>query len=123
MSVLVDSSVWIDYFGGTGEELDYLIGEALVATNELILAELVPALHMRRQRQLISLLREIPRHPLHIDWESIVEMQIICLRNGLNRVGIPALTMAQHAMQHGLELLSRDTHFAQLSQHVPLVLY
>ncbi len=42
MSVLVDSSVWIDYFRGTGEELDYLIEEAVVATNELILAELVP---------------------------------------------------------------------------------
>jgi len=54
MSVLVDSSVWIDYFRGTGEELHYLIEEALVVTNELILAELVPSLHMRRQRQLLA---------------------------------------------------------------------
>lgn len=123
MGVLADSSVWIDYFRGTGEELEYLIGEDLVATIELILAELVPSLHVRRHRRLISLLREIPRHPIHIDWDDIVQMQITCLRQGINKVGIPDLTIAQHAISNDLELLSRDRHFAQLSEYVPLELY
>ena len=47
MVVLVDTSVWIDYFRGAGdsEPLDYLINENLVVTNEIILAELVPFLN------------------------------------------------------------------------------
>ena len=44
MSILVDSSIWIDYFkGGNGSlELDSLIDENLVVTNDLILTELIP---------------------------------------------------------------------------------
>ena len=124
MSVLVDSSVWIEYFRGTGpvSVLDSLIDENLVVVNDLILAELLPALHMRRQRKLISLLKEIARSPIQVDWEDIVQMQITCLRNGINNVGIPDLIIAQHAMQNGIELFSQDKHFAKLSKHVPLSL-
>jgi len=45
MNILVDTPVWIDYFRGTGSAdlVDRLIEENLVATNDLILAELVPA--------------------------------------------------------------------------------
>jgi hypothetical protein len=44
MSVLVDSSIWIDYFRNTGkaDALDVLIDENLVVVNDLILAELIP---------------------------------------------------------------------------------
>ena len=125
MSVLVDSSIWIDYFRGTGSgsPLDSLIDENLVVVNDLILAELLPALHMRRQRKLINLLKEVARSPVHVDWDDIVQMQITCLRNGINKVGIPDLIIAQHAMQNGLELFSHDKHFAKLSRHVPLSLH
>jgi len=125
MSVLVDSSVWIEYFRGSGpgSELNYLIDENLVVVNDLILAELLPALHIRRQRKLISLLKEIARRPVDVDWDDIVQLQITCLRNGINKVGIPDLIIAQHAIRNGLELLSRDKHFPQLRQHVPLLLH
>lgn len=126
MSVLVDSSAWIDYFRGSGRHagaLDQLIDEDLVVVNDLILAELLPALHMRRQRKLIRLLREVARRPVDVDWEDIVQLRITCLRNGINKVGIPDLIIAQHALQNGLELLSRDQHFSELSKHVPLFLH
>ena len=125
MSVLVDSSVWIEFFRGSGpgSELNHLIDENLVVVNDLILAELLPSLHMRRQRKLISLLKEIARRPVDVDWDDIVQLQITCLRNGINNVGIPDLIIAQHAIGNGLELLSRDKHFSQLSQHVPLSLH
>ncbi len=48
---------------------------------------------------------------------------IICLRNGINSVGIADLIIAQHAIQNGLEWLSRDRHFSLLGQHVPLLLH
>jgi predicted nucleic acid-binding protein len=125
MSVLVDSSVWIEYFRGTPghDELDFLIQEDLVVVNDLILAELIPALHLRRQRKLITLMREIARPPLDTDWDNIIQMRILCLRNGINKVGIPDLMIAQHAIQNDLELYSRDKHFALLARHVPLVLH
>lgn len=125
MSVLVDSSVWIDYFrsGRHAESLDVLISENRVVTNDLILAELVPALQIKRQHQLIALLREIERAPLTPDWDDIVDLQLVCLRNGINAVGMPDLIIVQNAMQHGLQLMARDRHFTLIARHVALPLH
>lgn len=125
MSVLVDSSIWIEYFRGVpgDNELDLLIQDDLIVINDLILAELIPALHLRRQKKLIALMRDISRPPMNTDWDDIIQMQILCLRNGINKVGIPDLLIAQHAIQNALELHSRDKHFKLLARHTPLVLY
>ena len=122
MNVLVDSSVWIAYFRGTSDlpSLDWLIEEGLVVTNDIILAELTPALLVRGERKLVGLLREIECVPLALDWNGIIEMQVICLRNGINKVGIPDLIVAQHAMQHNLSLFSLNKHFRLLGKHVAL---
>jgi len=58
-----------------------------------------------------------------VDWDEIVQTQITCLRNGINKVGVPDLIIAQHAIQNGLQLLSRDKHFERLSRYTPLALY
>ena len=125
MSVLVDSSIWIEYFRGSRNDakLDFLIEENLVVINDLILAELVPALHLRRQRKLIGLMREIVCPHLDIDWDDLIQMQLSCLRHGINKVGIPDLMIAQHAIQNHLELYSRDKHFRRIAQYVPLSLH
>ena len=46
MQVLVDTSVWIEYFrtGKNAEKLDLLIDENIIVINDLILAELIPPL-------------------------------------------------------------------------------
>ncbi|NKB68113.1 MAG: PIN domain-containing protein [Candidatus Latescibacteria bacterium] len=125
MSILVDSSIWIDYFRGNDQTgtVDLLIDENLVFTNDLILAELVPALQVRRQRSLVALLHQIKRSPLAIDWQEIIAMQTTCLRNGVNGVGIPDLIIAQNAIQNGLNLLSVDRHFELMSRYLSLSLY
>ena len=124
MNVLVDSSVWIAYFRGTSDlpSLDWLIEEGLTVTNDMILAELTPALLVRGERKLVGLLREMERVPLTLDWDGIIEMQVTCLRNGINKVGIPDLIVAQQALQNNLSLFSLDKHFRLLSQHVALQL-
>jgi predicted nucleic acid-binding protein len=113
MSVLVDTSIWIEYFrsGGHAEKLEYLIDENLILINDLILAELVPSLKFRNQRKLIELLRNIRNLLLAIDWDQIIEFQYRCLRNGLNGIGIPDLILAQNAKQHNCEIYSLDDHF------------
>ena len=122
MNVLVDSSVWIAYFRGTSDlpSLDWMIDEGLAVTNDIILSELTPALLVRGERKLVGLLREIECVPLALDWNGIIEMQVICLRNGINKVGIPDLIVAQHAMQHNLSLFSLNKHFRLLGKHVAL---
>jgi len=122
--VLVDSSVWIDYFraGRHAKELEALLDDNRIVTNDLVLAELVPSLHLKRQAQLIALLRELAKEALVPDWDEIVRLQITCLRHGINGVGIPDLLIAQHAMQHGMQLMARDGHFRQLANYVPLQL-
>ncbi len=122
MKVLVDTSAWVAYFRGSGglSTMDWLIEENLLVTNDLILAELIPALLLRRERKLAGLLREIERVPLDIDWDGIVGMQVTCLRHGINKVGIPDLIIAQQAIREGLSLFSLDRHFRLLSRHLPL---
>ena len=113
MSVLVDTSVWVEYFrsGNNSEKFDFLIDENLIVTNDLILAELVPFLKVRNQRKLINILININKFDLSINWPQIIEYQYKCLKNGLNGIGIPDLIIAQNAKQNHCEIYSLDNHF------------
>lgn len=119
MSVLVDTSVWVNYFrsGKDSGKLDFLIDENLIVTNDLILAGLVPFLEIRNQRKLLRLLRLIYKLPLNIDWDQLIEFQIKCLRKGVNGIGIPDLMVAQNAKQNLCEIYSFDNHF-QLMKNI-----
>ena len=125
MKVLVDSSVWVAYFQGTRDlpEVDWLIEEDLVVSNDLILAELLPPLLVRGESRLADLLRAIDRIPLAVDWDGIIRMQVTYLHHGINKVGLADLIMAQHAEQNDLWLFSLDQHFGLLSKHVSLKLH
>jgi len=120
MRVLVDSSVWIDYFksGENSASLDMLIDENLIVINDIILAELVPFLRVRKQAKIISLLGVLEKLPLQIEWAEIIEFQVNCLEAGLNGLGIPDLLIAQNARQNQCRLYSLDKHFRLLSQVV-----
>ncbi len=124
MSVLVDTSIWIEYFRSAdhAEKLEYLIDENLIVINDLILAELVPFLKVRNQRKLIELLCSISKLMLSIDWDQIIEFQLKCLRNGLNGIGIPDLILAQNANQHHCEIYSLDNHFELMKDILKLKL-
>ncbi|MFH0997941.1 MAG: PIN domain-containing protein [Pseudomonadota bacterium] len=116
MRVLVDTSVWIEYFRGgrDSDKLDFLINENLLVSNDLILAELVPFLKIRSQRQIIELLCDIDKLQLSIDWSQIIEYQYKCLKNGLNGIGIPDLIIAQNAKQNDCQIFSLDNHFSRM---------
>jgi predicted nucleic acid-binding protein len=116
MPVIVDTSVWVEYFrGGIGcERLDLLIDEDLVVINEIILAELVPFLKVRNQREIIELLFDITKLNLSIQWDHIIDYQVKCLKSGLNGVGIPDLIIAQNAKQHHCEIYTLDNHFRRM---------
>jgi predicted nucleic acid-binding protein len=113
MSVLVDTSVWIEYFrnGNNFEKLDFLIDENLVATNDLILAELIPFLKVRNQGKLINLLYKINKYEIVVNWRQIIDYQYSCLKKSLNGIGIPDLIIVQNAKQNHCSIYSLDNHF------------
>ena len=125
MGVLVDTSIWIDYFrGGKGSsDLDSLIDENLVVINDIILAELVPYLKIKKQVTVIKLLQEVSRLPMQINWEELIAYQVRCLKAGANGVGIPDLMIAQNARTNNCKIYSIDKHFRLLSQIMKLKLY
>ena len=110
MEVLVDTSIWIDYFrgGGNSKDLDFLIDEDLIVTNDIILAELIPHLKIKMQMKVIELLHEVNKISLDIHWEEIIEFQVKCLKGGANGVGIPDLIIAQNAKQNNCKVYSLD---------------
>ena len=118
MSVLVDTSIWIDYLrsGDDHHRLDLLIDENIVVTNDLILAELIPFLKIRKQKSIIELLKNINNLQLQIKWDEIIEFQVKCLKKGINGVGIPDLIIVQNAKQNDCEIYSLDMHFKLLSR-------
>jgi predicted nucleic acid-binding protein len=125
MVVLVDTSIWIDYFrgGNSSSDLDALIDENLVVSNDIILAELVPYLKVKKQITVIKLLQEISRLPMQVNWEELIEYQVRCLKAGANGVGIPDLIIAQNARTNNCKVYSLDKHFRLLSQVVKVKLY
>ncbi len=125
MGVLVDTSIWIDYFKGGDDSTDLgtLIDENLVVTNDIILAELVPYLKVKKQVAVVKLLQEINRLPMQINWDEIVEFQVRCLKAGANGVGIPDLIIAQNAKANNCKVYSLDKHFRLLKQTIKIKLY
>lgn len=125
IEALVDTSIWIDYFrgGDNSEDLGYLIDENLIVTNDIILAELIPYLKIKKQTKVIKLLQEINKAPLDIHWEEIIEYQVKCIKGGANGVGIPDLIIAQNAKQNNCKVYSLDKHFRFLNQVLKVKLY
>jgi len=120
MNILVDSSVWIDYFrsGVNTENLDRYIEQNLICANDLILAELVPYLKANKQSRVINLLNEISNIPLKINWNNIINYQTLCIQNGINKVGIPDLIILDNVIQNKLILFTLDKHFSKIDTFI-----
>jgi len=125
MGVLVDTSIWVDYFrgGNNSPDLDALINENLIVINDIILAELVPYLKVKKQITVVKLLQEINRVPMQINWDELIEFQVKCLKAGANGVGIPDLIIAQNAKSNNCKIYSLDKHFRILNQVIKVKLY
>lgn len=110
--VLVDSSVWIDFFrSDRSSPLDLYLEEDLISTNDIILSELLPKLQLERKTSIINGLISLTKVPLDIDWDLIRYYQILNLKNGINKVGVTDLIILQQVIGEKLTLFSYDKHF------------
>ncbi|MFU8860332.1 MAG: PIN domain-containing protein [Cyclonatronaceae bacterium] len=118
-SILIDSSVWIEYFRtGRPDKLDRIIEEGLACINELILSELVPPLILKKETGIIEGLKATGMVPMNIDWDIIRDYQVMNLRNCINRVGIPDLIILQQVIDQKITLFSFDKHFKLMQNHL-----
>ena len=123
--ILVDSSIWISYFKSEDAHsiLDELIQKNLICVNNLILSELIPFIHVKKEKELINLLLEIPIVKVSINWELIMNVQIQNLKNGINNVGIPYLIIVDNVISNNLILFSEDKHFKLMKKHLDFDLF
>lgn len=123
MEVLVDSSAWISFFRGTeGEEdvakaVDYLLSGDECATNEVIKTEIMPMMTLRNEDA--SLLEALRCSELIVDWSAVRELQVKCLRAGINKVGIGDLIIALDAVRLKRPLFTLDKHFRLIAKVLP----
>ena len=121
--VLLDGSIWIDYFRTGNRTVDQLIEEDLVCTNEIILTEISPAITFYGQSKLLEYLFAFPQLAVNIDWDAIRLMQLENLKNGINNVGIGDLLILQNVMEHNLELYTLDKHFRLMHNYFDFKLF
>ena len=127
--VIVDTTVWIAYFRGSksdkgiADALDYLLSGDEAVLNEVILSELLPFIRVRGEQDCAEAISAVRSPGLDIDWEGIRTLQETCLRNGINKVGIPDLIIVQQAIRLGIPVFSLDAHFKLMAKCTPLKLW
>ncbi|BAL25662.1 PIN domain nuclease [Azoarcus sp. KH32C] len=125
--ILVDSSVWIDYFRGTvtpqTEKLDSLLGVEPVATGDLILAEVLQGFSSERD---FNQAKKLMTSLVIIDLGG-QEMAIQAARNfrSLRALGVTVrktidTVIATRCIESGLALLYSDRDFDPFVEHLGL---
>lgn len=122
VGLVVDTSVWIDFFGGrTVPLLEDALSLGSVVLPPLVVAELVSGVRKASQRAaLVDLLDDLELHETPREhWLRVGD-----LRAGLARKGIGVTTSDAHIAQCALDrdapLLSRDRVFSRIARHAPL---
>jgi len=123
--VLIDSSVWIDFFKGN-EKVAFvsdILLEGLACTNEVVLTELLPSMRIKREENLIKLMRQVRKFNMEIDWSQLRNIQFANLQNGNNKVPLADVMIAQNCIQNDLEILTTDKHFLKMAEYLPLRIF
>jgi predicted nucleic acid-binding protein len=82
------------------------------------LTELEPTLRLNNETDILEGLKAIEMIPLNIDWDIIRDYQLMNLKNGINRVGIPDLMILQQVIERKISLFSFDKHFKLMQNHL-----
>jgi hypothetical protein len=126
--IVVDTSVWIDYFNGFGSiEADFLtlcIGEVRpVVLPGLVLTETLQGVRDVQQaeqaRRVLSafvLAPELARS----DYEQAAGIYRTCRAAGTTPRSAIDCLIAQLCLRHGYELMTRDRDFDAIGRHFPL---
>ncbi len=125
--ILVDSSVWIDYFSGveTGQtdRLDELLGSDLLLTGDIILAEVLQGFRndrdFRRAKRALDALEFRAMLGRDIALKSAANYRALRAQGVTVRKTIDML-IATFCIENGYELLHADRDFDPIEEHLGL---
>jgi predicted nucleic acid-binding protein len=125
--IVVDTSVWIDYFNGApapqSDLLDALLGERLLAVGDLILAELLQGFasepDARRALRLLEPLEFLEMAGREVAIQSAANYRLLRRRGATVRKTMDML-IGTYCLMHGHELLHNDRDFDVLARHLGL---
>ncbi len=120
--VVVDTSVWIDFFAGEQTpDLEDSLAQGLVVIPPLVVAELVSGASTANQRAAIGeLLQDAPIHDSNLQhWIAVGDLRRNLKKKGLT-VTVPDAHVAQCALDRDALLLSRDEIFEKIARHTKL---
>jgi predicted nucleic acid-binding protein len=125
--ILVDSSVWIDYFRGTvarqTEILDGLLGQQPLAIGDLILTEVLQGFDNQRDfneaRKMLTSLKVVELGGRQIAIQAAINFR------ALRRLGVTVrktidTVIATRCIESGYELLHNDRDFDPFAEHLGL---
>ena len=124
MSVIVDTSVWVDWLKGRPVvAVDQALDRGLVVLPPLVIAELVAGARRAGEReQLEAALADLPMCDCQRShWARAGALRARALAHGVS-LSTPDAHIAQCALDLEATLLTRDTVFAQLAKLCPLKL-
>lgn len=123
--VLVDTSVWVDYFRGASapvaEKLDLLLSEAEVCVPKIVVAELLQGAKSDRE---VAAIENLLEALTIIDHGANTWLRAGRLSRGLrsrgNTVHLIDCYIAVIAEESGCALLTLDEHFQEINTLLPL---
>ena len=122
MTVLIDTSAWVEFLRASGSPTDSLVteivGEHSYAVTDVVMAELLIGARSesiaRRVRAIVDSGRFFPVRPL-FDFETASDVGLACRSAGLS-VGLPDCLIAAVAINNDLELLAADRDFEGIAE-------
>jgi len=120
--VVIDTSVWIDFFAGAETPLiEEALANGVAILPPIVVSELISGATTPSQRQAVGeLLQDAPLHDTPLEhWIRVGDLRHTLARKGLS-ITVPDAHVAQCAIDQDAVLLTRDAVFALMARHVPL---
>lgn len=128
--ILVDTSVWIDYFNGIEnkqtESLDRILSEQSVLVGDIILTEILQGFDSDKEYRLAKQALD-PLDCVHLGGKSLAIKAASNFRflrsKGVTIRKTLDLLIGSWCIEHKVELLHNDKDFDQIATQLPLQIY
>ena len=115
--MLVDTSVWINHFRRSNDDLEFFLEEGSVSMHPFVIGEIACG-SLRRRKDVIDLLERLPRAPVATDREVMKFIEIEKLHgSGLGLIDVHLLASARLAHE---SLWSADRRLRQTAVRLGL---
>ncbi len=128
--ILVDTSVWIDYFNGVvnkqTDSLHQLLSEQTVLIGDIILTEILQGFDRDQEFKLARQALD-PLDCVHLGGKTLAIKAASNFRflrsKGITIYKTVDMLIGSWCIEHDVELLHNDQDFDQIANHLPLQIY